>query len=99
MNYKYPLLVAAVLWTGPAFAASQAVVSCESLIGARAAKVLVDDCRNVSPATRPPCHAANSCDLIISEIVRSCTLFPDMTKECSPYMKNKPLVKRIKAFK
>lgn len=97
MRYKYAVVMVALLWAGQAFAAAQAVNSCEGQIGARAAKVLVDDCRNVSPATHPPCNAANSCDMVIGEIVRSCTLFPEMTKECNPYMKNKALVKRIKA--
>ena len=47
-------------------------VSCEKSIGKKEAKKLVDDCRQVSPATHPPCNAANSCVLIKDEIRRSC---------------------------
>ena len=32
-------------------------------------------CRNVSPATRPPCNVANSCAIMQDEIARSCALF------------------------
>lgn len=53
------------------------MISCEAQIGAGRAKALVDQCRSVSPATRPPCNAANSCALIRDEITRSCNLFGD----------------------
>jgi hypothetical protein len=49
--------------------------SCAAEIGAAAAAKRVEVCRNVSPATRPPCNAANSCALIEDEIARSCALF------------------------
>jgi len=61
------------------------MISCEAQIGAGPAKVLVDRCRSVSPATRPPCNAANSCALIRDEIARSCSLFgadADRTPGC-----------------
>ena len=47
-------------------------VSCETSIGKKEAKKLVEECRQVSPATHPPCNAANSCVLIQDEIRRSC---------------------------
>lgn len=50
-------------------------LSCAADIGAAAAAKRVAVCRNVSPATRPPCHAANSCAMIEDEIARSCALF------------------------
>ncbi len=53
------------------------VRSCAAQIGAAAAKKRVDVCRDVSPATHPPCNAANSCALIEDEIARSCALFDD----------------------
>lgn len=51
--------------------------SCAAEIGAAAADRLVGICRNVSPATHPPCNAANSCAMIEDEIARSCALFAD----------------------
>ncbi len=63
-----------------------APVSCLNDIGVVAAQRLVDRCIAVSPATRPPCNAANSCELIQSEIDRSCAMYaPDEAKpaECT----------------
>jgi hypothetical protein len=51
--------------------------SCAAEIGAAAAHELADQCRMVSPATRPPCNVANSCAMIRDEIARSCELFRD----------------------
>lgn len=60
--------------------------SCSEEIGTAAAAARVEVCRNVSPATHPPCNAANSCALIEDEIARSCALFADATpmKGCGP---------------
>lgn len=55
-------------------AAPSGILSCRAEIGAAAAR-LVEACRNVSPATRPPCNAANSCAMIADEVARSCALF------------------------
>lgn len=55
--------------------ASTAPLSCAADIGAAAAAKRVAVCRNVSPATRPPCNAENSCAMIEDEIARSCALF------------------------
>ena len=61
--------------------------SCSTEIGAAAAASRVAVCRNVSPATHPPCNAVNSCAMIEHEIARSCALFdgnaPTM-KGCGP---------------
>ena len=46
--------------------------SCLAEKGRRVAENLVRLCSEVSPASRPPCNMANSCDLIISEIKRGC---------------------------
>lgn len=46
--------------------------SCLAEIGETAAAQLVDQCIQMSPATRPPCNAANSCDMIRDEIARGC---------------------------
>jgi hypothetical protein len=50
-------------------------LSCAAEIGAVAAARRVAICRDVSPATHPPCNAVNSCALIDDEIARSCALF------------------------
>ena len=52
-------------------------VSCEAERGLEAAQALADQCRQVSPATRPPCHPANPCAIIQAEIDRSCALWED----------------------
>jgi len=49
--------------------------SCDAEIGKAAAAKRVKICINVSPATHPPCNAANSCAMIEDEIARSCALF------------------------
>jgi hypothetical protein len=51
--------------------------SCEAEIGKEAATELAKRCRFVSPATRPPCHPANPCEMIQGEIDRSCDMFGD----------------------
>jgi hypothetical protein len=61
--------------SAPAKAASNGPLSCAAEIGVAAAARRVAICRNVSPATRPPCNAANSCALIEDEVARSCALF------------------------
>jgi hypothetical protein len=48
---------------------------CLETLGEAAAARLVQRCVAVSPATRPPCHASNPCDLIQGEIDRSCAMW------------------------
>jgi hypothetical protein len=61
--------------TAIASAPAAGMRSCRIEIGATAAARKVEVCRNVSPATHPPCNAANSCAMIDDEIARSCALF------------------------
>lgn len=49
--------------------------SCRETLGEAASARLVQRCIAVSPATRPPCNAANPCDLIQGEIDRSCAMW------------------------
>ncbi len=56
--------------------------SCAAELGPRGAAVLVQQCLTVSPATRPPCNAANSCQMIESEILRGCAL---VGSEAAPF--------------
>jgi hypothetical protein len=48
------------------------LVSCKQELGSPAAAALVQQCISVSPATHPPCNAANSCALVRAEVARSC---------------------------
>lgn len=48
---------------------------CLETLGEAASTRLVQRCIAVSPATRPPCNAANPCDLIQGEIDRSCAMW------------------------
>jgi hypothetical protein len=52
----------------------QNTIPCIQAVGAGQSKKLVEECLQVSPATHPPCNSQNSCQLIISEIKRSCSL-------------------------
>lgn len=55
--------------------------SCLAEIGPAASAQLVQRCIAVSPATHPPCNAANPCAMIQGEIDRSCEMYaPGETK-------------------
>lgn len=66
-------LAVAVLLALPA----RAEEACRSEIGEVAAQELVDQCLEVTPATHPPCHVDNPCDLIQDEIARGCEMLGD----------------------
>ena len=63
------LLAALTCTSSPA-----ADMSCAQQMGAQRTALLAQQCRQVSPATHPPCNAANSCALIIDEYQRGCEL-------------------------
>ncbi len=70
-----------------ATAVPSGIRSCAAELGVAPASRKVAVCRNVSPATHPPCNAANSCAMIDSEIARSCALFDDKAAplaDCGP---------------
>ena len=48
---------------------------CSETAGPERAALLVRQCLQVSPATRPPCNAENTCGLILDEIKRGCEFF------------------------
>ena len=75
MRFRLALALAAIVGS-PAFAQAE---SCWSERG-DAAKSLVEQCLDVSPATHPPCNAENACDLIESEISRGCGLLDGKTR-------------------
>jgi hypothetical protein len=67
--------------------------SCEGEVGAELAATYVEQCIAVSPATRPPCNAENSCELIQDEIARGCAgLADDMPEDvpdfCAEYLQS-----------
>jgi hypothetical protein len=65
-------LAAAPLLAGGAVQAK----SCRQEVGRVKAQTYVKQCTEVSPATHPPCNAANACSLIIDEIKRGCGMLP-----------------------
>jgi hypothetical protein len=66
---------------------ASAHASCTSEVGAARAAQYVEHCRDVSPATHPPCNAANACSLLIAEIRRGCAfLKEDAPAYCRAYM-------------
>jgi hypothetical protein len=66
-----PILCGALLLC----AMSSAVLAqtCRQSAGDARARELVRQCRQISEATRPPCHVDNPCALMEDEIRRSCT--------------------------
>ena len=59
---------------------------CRETAGAGKAKTLVKQCLEVSPATHPPCNAANACSLIVDEITRGCAMIDnDAPAFCANY--------------
>ncbi|QFP64587.1 lysozyme inhibitor LprI family protein [Brucella anthropi] len=56
---------------------TESSTECRQEIGAKAANVLVNQCKEISPATHPPCNASNSCDMIRDEIKRGCSMVGD----------------------
>lgn len=69
------------------FAAGDALAqSCRQEVGAEEAQTYVDQCLEVSPATRPPCNADNPCQLIWDEIARGCSMLGnDAPEYCEDY--------------
>jgi Protein of unknown function (DUF3011) len=72
--------------TGSADSGKAQDISCLKKMGKAHADMLVKQCLQVSPATRPPCNSANSCELIEDEIRRSCALLGmDAPSFCGGY--------------
>jgi hypothetical protein len=79
---KVPIALTVLL-----LSAASAHASCTTEVGAARAKQYVEHCRDVSPATRPPCNAANACSLLLAEIRRGCAfLKEDAPAYCRAYM-------------
>ena len=68
--------------------ATAAHASCTAEVGKARANQYVKHCRDVSPATRPPCSAGNACRLILDEIRRGCRfLEEDAPDYCRTYVR------------
>lgn len=73
--------VIVLMGSGAAFAQS-----CLDEAGVEDAQIYVEQCLEVSPATRPPCNAENSCQMIWDEIARGCALLGrDAPQYCSEF--------------
>lgn len=88
MKIKAVLLMCLTGMFAATHALAAAEKSCKDELGSKQAQVLVGQCLEVSPATRPPCNAANSCELIKSEITRGCDMLAKDPK--APKFCNKP---------
>lgn len=77
----------AVVLTFSLFAASSALAqTCEEEVGISDAQTYVEQCIEVSPATRPPCNVENPCQLIRDEITRGCAMLEtDAPEFCGEY--------------
>lgn len=71
------LLLSCLVSVLVAFQAHAADKTCAEAIGDKRSALLVKQCINVSPATHPPCNAANSCEMINSEVERGCGFLAD----------------------
>lgn len=61
---------------------------CRDTVGAEQAAIYVKDCIAVASETHPPCHADNSCELIVSHNILRCTDLGDgAPKFCAAYVK------------
>lgn len=83
----YRTLRTATFFAVSLFAASHALAqTCTQEVGADEAQMYVDQCLEVSPATRPPCNAENPCQLIWDEIGRGCAMLGnDKPAYCADY--------------
>lgn len=80
-SIRFATLIAATAFAAPALAQT-----CNEEVGAEEAEVYVSQCLEVSPATRPPCNAENTCELIVDEIVRGCEMLgSDAPEFCADY--------------
>jgi hypothetical protein len=68
------VLALSVIVLAGAHEAAFAEGSCRGEAGARQADIYVRQCRDVSPATHPPCSAQNPCALVVAEIKRGCAM-------------------------
>lgn len=70
--------------------APRAPQSCTAEVGAEAADILVEQCLQVSPATRPPCNADNACEMMTDEIARGCAMLDaeDTPDFCADYIQS-----------
>ena len=67
-------------------ASASADTACSKSAGTKKAEEYAQQCIQVSPATHPPCNAANPCELILDEIKRGCAMIDkDAPAFCAAY--------------
>ncbi len=63
-------------------------VACTETVGASAAAIFVQQCKQVATATHPPCNAVNTCELIVSHNANRCMFLGDQApKFCTAYLR------------
>lgn len=81
------LLKAAFLLAALATSGAAAAQQCLDEESPEAVQTYVDQCLEVSPATRPPCNGENPCQMIWDEIARGCGMLgEDAPAFCSDYL-------------
>lgn len=80
-------VAAAVFSLAVLFVANEALAeSCLAEVSEEEANMLAEHCREVSPATRPPCNPENDCRLVTDEILRGCAMLgKDAPEFCADY--------------
>lgn len=79
----------------PVFSAEQVAASCQAEVGETRATEIARQCRQMSGATRPPCHPINPCGMIYEVIKVGCIDYAEYIKKhgdtlpdfCGPYMR------------
>jgi len=71
-------LLVALAVSSAAFAADP---SCREAVEPERSATYVAQCLAVSPATHPPCNAANPCGLITDEIRRGCAILRESLRQ------------------
>lgn len=78
----------------PVFSAEQIAASCQTEVGEARATEIARQCREMSGATRPPCHPINACKVMYEVIRTGCIDYAEYVKKygdtlpdfCGPYM-------------
>jgi hypothetical protein len=86
MNVRMSRIAAAALVLAASTTMANAA-SCTAERGRAEARKLVDQCQQVSPATHPPCNAADPCSMMEDEVSRGCSMLSGNDKPgfCDDY--------------
>lgn len=90
MKFRFSCVITLLLLSGGS-SSQAAEPSCHQSIGPQLSAKLAEQCRLVSPATRPPCNVSNACSAISEEIDRGCGMLRggiSMPSFCTTDIKN-----------